>query len=151
MKKLRYLSVLALLFCSAMCYAQNSVLKFNSDKKFKIVQFTDVHWIAGNPASDIAGERMNEVLDAEKPDLVVVTGDITYPVPFQAGTFNNKLSAKLFAGLMEQLGVYWCPVFGNHDTEAYSYYSREQISDIYSSDEVDLLIMGFYRHNGGTE
>ena len=73
------------------------------------------------------------MISAEKPDLVVVTGDIAYPVPFQAGTFNNKTSAKIFATLMEQLGVYWTFAFGNHDTEAYSYYSRKQISEFYSS------------------
>lgn len=34
---------------------------------------------------------------------------------------------------MEHLGVYWTVAFGNHDTEAYSYYSREQISDFYGN------------------
>lgn len=111
---------------------------FITDEDFTVMQLTDIH-IGGGFLSikkdNMALNSVASMITAEKPDLVVVTGDITYPVPFQAGTFNNKLSAKLFAGLMEQLGVYWCPVFGNHDTEAYSYYSREQISDIYSSDE----------------
>lgn len=53
-------------------------LKFNAEGKFKIVQFTDVHWIAGNPKSDVAGVMMNEILDAEKPDLVIYTGDLIY-------------------------------------------------------------------------
>ena len=34
---------------------------------------------------------------------------------------------------MEQLGVYWTLGFGNHDTEAYSFYSREEISEFYST------------------
>lgn len=113
---------------------------FITDEDFTVMQLTDIH-IGGGFLSikkdNMALNAVASMITAEKPDLVVVTGDITYPVPFQAGTFNNKLSAKLFAGLMEQLGVYWCPVFGNHDTEAYSYYSREQISDIYSSDEYE--------------
>ena len=41
--------------------------------------------------------------------------------------------AKEIAALMEHLGVYWTVAFGNHDTEAYSYYSREQISDFYGN------------------
>ena len=48
------------------------VLKFNAEKKFKIVQFTDVHVKHGNPKSDIALQRIAEVLKAEKPDLVVL-------------------------------------------------------------------------------
>ena len=56
------------------------------------------------------------MITAEQPDLVVFTGDLTYPVPVQAGTFNNKENAKLLADLMEQLGVYWAPFWGNHDS-----------------------------------
>lgn len=47
-------------------------LKFNPDKKFKIVQFTDLHVKWQDPRSDIAFERMNQVLDDEKPDLVIL-------------------------------------------------------------------------------
>lgn len=56
-------------------------LKFNPDKKFKIVQFTDLHVKWQDPRSDIAFERMNQVLDDEKPDLVIFTGDIIYSKP----------------------------------------------------------------------
>ncbi|MGN0554854.1 MAG: metallophosphoesterase family protein [Candidatus Fimenecus sp.] len=74
------------------------------------------------------------MITAEKPDLAIVTGDITYPVPVQAGTFNNKENAKLFADFMEQLGVYWAPVLGNHDSESYSWFSRAEIGALYESD-----------------
>lgn len=56
-------------------------LQFNESKKFKIVQFTDVHWVPGNPASEEAAQRMNEVLDAEKPDFVIYTGDLVFGKP----------------------------------------------------------------------
>ena len=46
--------------------AQKSELKFSKDGKFKIVQFTDVHFKYGNRASDIALERINQVLDDER-------------------------------------------------------------------------------------
>lgn len=75
------------------------------------------------------------MLKAEKPDFVVVTGDVSYPVPFQAGTFNNKTSAEIFAELMERLGIYWTMSMGNHDTEAYSFYSRDEIGDFYEQEQ----------------
>ncbi len=109
---------------------------FTTDRDFKVLQLTDVHIGAGFMSIKKDTMALNAVaamLTEEKPDLVIVTGDIAYPVPFQAGTFNNKSSSRLFADLMEKLGIYWCPVFGNHDTEAYSYYSREDMSDFYSS------------------
>ena len=48
------------------CRAQIKPLKFDKNGEFKIVQFTDVHFKYGNPASDIALKRINEVLDAER-------------------------------------------------------------------------------------
>lgn len=111
---------------------------FVTDGEFKIMQLTDVHIGGGFMSIKKDSMALNAVaamISEEKPDLVVVTGDIAYPVPFQAGTFNNKESAKLFAELMEQLGVYWCLSFGNHDTESYSFYSREAISLLYESED----------------
>lgn len=111
---------------------------FTTDREFKIMQLTDIHIGAGFLSIKKDTMALNAVaamITAEKPDLVIVTGDIAYPIPFQAGTFNNKTSAQLFAELMEQLGVYWCLAFGNHDTESYSYFSREDISEVYESDE----------------
>ena len=111
---------------------------FTTDKDFKVVHLTDVHIGAGFVSSKKDSMSINAVeamVRAEKPDLVIVTGDIAFPVPYQAGTLNNKNAAKIFADLMEQMGVYWCLAFGNHDTEAYSYFTREQIGDFYSNKE----------------
>lgn len=109
---------------------------FVTDKEFKVMQLTDIHLGGGWMSIGRDARAINAVaamMLAEKPDFVVVTGDVAYPVPFQAGTFNNKNGAKLFAEFMEQLGVYWTIAFGNHDTEAYSYYSREQIYEFYKN------------------
>ncbi len=105
-------------------------------RDFKVLQFTDVHIGGGSFSTTKDTWAMNAVatmIRAEQPDLVVVTGDIAYPVPFQAGTFNNLNATKIFATMMESLGVYWTFTFGNHDTEAYSMYEREDICDYYES------------------
>ena len=109
---------------------------FAADRDIKVLQLTDVHIGGGWMSLKKDAMALNAVaamVTAEKPDLVIVTGDIGYPVPFQAGTFNNKASAKIFAALMERLGVYWTLTFGNHDTELYSYYSREKMADYYEN------------------
>ncbi len=107
-----------------------------ADRDFKVLQFTDVH-IGGGAFS---GTKDNWAMSAvatmirqSQPDLVVVTGDIAYPVPFQAGTFNNLNATKIFSNMMENLGVYWTFAFGNHDTEMYSLYTRDQICDYYAN------------------
>ena len=105
------------------------------DRDLEILQITDVHIGAGCLSTQKDTWAMNAVatmVRESQPDLVIITGDIGYPVPFSSGTFNNLNAAKIFANEMESLGVYWTFAFGNHDTEAYSYYSRKEICDWYA-------------------
>ena len=95
-------------------------LRFGSDGKFKIVQFTDVHWVAGNPASEEASVRMNEVLEAEKPDFVIYTGDLIYGRPATEG-LDKALEPVVSRNI--PFAVTW----GNHDDEQGM--TREQLSD----------------------
>lgn len=105
-----FLATALMLICAATAIAQPNALKFNANHKFKIVQFTDIHWKYGNPASDEAGERMAEVLDAEKPDLVVFTGDLIFAKPAREG-LDKALEATISRGI--PFAVTW----GNHDDE----------------------------------
>lgn len=104
------------------------------NRNFKVLQLTDIHIGAG--AFSLRTDKwtlqtVEDLIRREKPDLVVVTGDIAYPVFFQSASLNNKKEARIFATLMEKLGVYWTFTFGNHDTEAYSSFDREQIGEFY--------------------
>ena len=126
---------------------ENGEYTFVTDRELKIMHLTDVHIGGGWMSFKKDQMSLNAVaamITAEKPDLVVITGDIAYPVPFQAGTFNNKTSAKLFIALMEQLEVPWTVTFGNHDTESYSYFSREKIGQLYADESLEhcLFSMG---------
>lgn len=100
--------------------AQQPTLRFKSDKTFKIVQFTDIHWVPGNARSEVAAERMQEVLEAEKPDLVIYTGDVVFGKPAR------KALDKALAPVLERrlpFAVTW----GNHDDE--HDLSRQQLYD----------------------
>lgn len=114
----------------------NGCYNITTDKDFKVMQLTDVHvgggWMSYKE-DKMALNAVAAIITAEKPDLVVLSGDLTFPVPFFAGTFNNKTGAIEIAELMEKLGVYWTMTFGNHDTEVYNYFNREKISEFYSS------------------
>ena len=115
-----FLATALMLICAATAIAQPNALKFNANHKFKIVQFTDIHWKYGNPASDEAGERMAEVLDAEKPDLVVFTGDLIFAKPAREG-LDKALEATISRGI--PFAVTW----GNHDDE--QDLSRKELSE----------------------
>lgn len=100
------LSFLAVLFCQA----QVAPLKFNKNGEFKIVQFTDVHFKYGNPASDIALKRIGEVLDAERPDLAIFTGDVIYAAPADSGM-------RTVLACAASRKIPFVVTFGNHDDE----------------------------------
>ncbi|MDR2413811.1 MAG: metallophosphoesterase family protein [Odoribacteraceae bacterium] len=107
MKKRNYM-LLLLLSCASMATGQG-VLNLNNGK-LKIVQFTDIHYVVGNPESRRAIELIEEVLAAEKPDLVALTGDIVFSRPCLEG-WDAVLNA------IEKFKIPWAAVFGNHDDE----------------------------------
>ena len=113
-----------------------SVFKKEKGKDFNILQITDVH-IGGGCLSRkkdrLALTAVRDLITYSKPDLVVVTGDVSYPIPVVSGSLNNMRPAKWFASLMETLGVPWCLVFGNHDCESYSTHKKSQLAKFYSS------------------
>jgi len=86
------------------------VLRFNQNGKFKIVQFTDVHFQYDSFRSDSALILMKIVIEKEKPDLVVLTGDIVC----SENTFLAWLS---LSKVMIDAQVPWAVVLGNHDPE----------------------------------
>ena len=109
---------------------------FTTDGDFKIMQITDVHLGGGCLSRTDDKKAMNAIaamVAYEKPDLVISTGDMasTYPT---AGTMNNRYAHEYFARLMEQLGVYWTVAFGNHDSEAYNFYNRDQVVAMYENE-----------------
>ncbi|MDI9603988.1 MAG: metallophosphoesterase family protein [Bacteroidota bacterium] len=84
-------------------------LSFNEDGTFKIVQFTDMHYRHGDARSDTTLLLIDRVLDAEKPDLVVYTGDIVTG-PVQEGW--NRVTAPTI-----EREIPFIVTLGNHDHE----------------------------------
>ncbi|MDR2848567.1 MAG: metallophosphoesterase family protein [Bacteroidales bacterium] len=85
-------------------------IRFGTDGKLKIMQITDTHIIAGSEHSQVSIDMLHTVLDAEKPDLVIFTGDVVTGKPYKAG----------FDMVMEPVvsrKIPWALIFGNHDHE----------------------------------
>ena len=78
------------------------------DKGFRILSTSDFH-LGDDPRlrKKCIGMFMNHIR-ATVPDLVILTGDIIQ------GRFQH-LDAIEFAQFMEEVGVYWAFVFGNHE------------------------------------
>lgn len=68
-------------------------------------------------ATDQVEERcynyLTEIINAVKPDLIILTGDIVY------GEFDDSGTALTsFVEFMDSFGIYWAPIFGNHENES---------------------------------
>jgi hypothetical protein len=91
-----------------------SNLQFKPDGKFKIVQFNDTQDDERIDRRTI--ELMEKILDAEKPDFVVLNGDIITsgcdsPLEMKQAMNNVVLP-------MEKRGIKWAITFGNHDEDS---------------------------------
>jgi hypothetical protein len=114
-----------------------AALRVRKDGKFKIVQISDTHMVTGvgvcKDAIDAHGKNLPEseadpltvdfigkILDVEKPDLVILTGDQLHH------DISDSQSAlfKVVAPIIER-SIPFAAVFGNHDSEGIHALSRE--------------------------
>jgi len=114
MKRCLLLVLVVVGLCANAVFAAKPVLKFRSDGSFKIVAFGDLQDDEDMDPQTLA--IMNRVLDLEKPDFVVLVGDC-----IGGGDCENwervKKAISWVALPMEQRGIPWAIVFGNHDPE----------------------------------
>lgn len=107
---------ISFLFCIVFLFAHQSgvnaqkKIKFRTDGHFKIVQITDTHINLKSGKSEVSYELIDEVIQAEKPDLIVFTGD-------QVTEWNPQTAWKRLIKQMQASRIPWTMVFGNHDHE----------------------------------
>lgn len=85
-------------------------LHYRQDGKFKILQLTDTHYILGDPRSERALNNVIEMLDEEKPDFVIHTGDIVFGKPAEA-------SARTLLQPIIDRKIPFAVALGNHDSD----------------------------------
>ena len=88
-------------------------LRMRADGTFTIVQFTDTHFTNTEAADEQTVALMSQVLEAEQPDFVMLTGDVIDGgrCPDPAAAWRLALSPIVARGLP------WAATFGNHDDE----------------------------------
>lgn len=109
MRSPSFLIALLLVTCLGSLHAQQ--LTFRKDGKFRIIQFTDLHYVAGAEPSKKTISMMESTLDSEKPDLVVFTGDVVVKAPTRKG-WDEVLQVVI------SRRIPYLVTFGNHDDEA---------------------------------
>ena len=127
------LSVIMLLSCCTVAFAAEKatindkgekVLQFNEDGKFKILQINDTQ------DTDKLNKRTEAFIRAavaqEKPDLVVIPGDVCNDIFLGANASRVKTSLRNLASLLNELQVPFAYTPGNHDHDKDDKVSTEQ-------------------------
>lgn len=106
--------------------------------RFRIAQFTDLHWKPFAANCDTTAATIRYVLESERPQLAVLTGDVVCYDPATDGW-------RQVIDIFEQAGVPFTVTLGNHDAE---YLTRDSIytllleSPMYVGDKGDPAIHG---------
>ncbi|PPR01694.1 hypothetical protein CVT24_001522 [Panaeolus cyanescens] len=101
-------------------------LHFSKSGKFKIMQVADLHFSVDQGfckdasispcehSDNMTNTLIARVIDQEKPDLIVFTGD---QLNGQGTSWDPKSVLAKFARAVTEKGVPWAVVFGNHDED----------------------------------
>ncbi|KAF8643188.1 hypothetical protein AX16_009173 [Volvariella volvacea WC 439] len=101
-------------------------LHFSHDGKFKIMQVADLHYSVSQgvcrdtlldpceAADNLTNSLLGRMLDKEKPDLIVFTGD---QLNGQDTSWDPRSVLAKFARAVTDRQIPWAAVFGNHDEE----------------------------------
>ena len=108
----------------------------SSTEDFKILHLTDIH-IGGSLYSYSKDMKALKACYAEiehtHPDLVVVTGDLCFPLGIMSLSLNNSAPVQQFAAFMRNTGIPWAFTYGNHDTENLASLNKQELNDVYKS------------------
>ena len=106
------------------------IAKFNpdgtySDEDFVILATTDLHFEDDVTLRDKTYSMLAKNIEEIRPDFILFTGDVIQ-------SNYQQIDAVRFARMMEEFGIYWAYVFGNHEArepeEYYKYFLLENLS-----------------------
>jgi predicted MPP superfamily phosphohydrolase len=107
----------------------DAMLKFNSEGKFKMVQFTDMHYGEGDDKDQKNNDLIKAILGFEQPDFVINTGDVVSGYMWDGETTPwTSIYWNKFATTIQDAGYHWASTAGNHDTQGDL--TRQQVSDL---------------------
>lgn len=128
-------------------HAAKPQLKFRADGVFKVVMFSDVQ--DGPILNPKATELMERILDAEKPDMVVIAGDCIAGYSCKSAD-EVKQAIACVAYPMETRKIPWAITFGNHDQEHFpkSNLNKDAVIKIYQGYPNNLNVRGDKKIHG---
>lgn len=117
----------------------------NDEQPIRILQLTDIHLTASVISTNRdrwALEAVIQLIEKNKPDLIILTGDTLYSTLLKGMSINNYNTSRAIVTFFEKIGIPWALVYGNHDAEIYSLLNKSKLSQYFSSLESCLFQEG---------
>ena len=89
-------------------------LHFNEDGKFKVMVLSDLHLHGNDTGVAQMKEDIKLLVDRENPDLIILDGD-NFANGSASNTFVIKETLSKVMEYVEEKGIPWMHVYGNHD------------------------------------
>ena len=129
------LAVVMVLTCAVTVFAADttdSVIKFNSDGKFKIMMINDTQDVGkGNKEQTV--KFIEKALDSEKPDLVVFVGDQLADIYPAASKEDYKKAIDNVVKPLTDRNIPFLVTLGNHDHDRADLMSEDEMFEYYAS------------------
>ncbi|MCH5180557.1 MAG: metallophosphoesterase [Erysipelotrichales bacterium] len=113
-----------------------NVKVFNEENTdFKILQLSDVHFVGAKFGKNLdlkALKAVYEMVNYVRPDIIIYTGDIVYPMRL-FGSNDNIKAATVLSSFFEKMQVPFLYEFGNHDTEVFASGTEKDINEIFQA------------------
>ncbi len=126
------LALIMMLGICTVAYAQGAdrkTLSFGEDGKFKIMQINDTqdtHNLNKRTAKLIKG-----AIEKEKPDLIVVAGDMLYDAYIDANKKTIPQALRCLGDIFEETKTPFAVTFGNHDHDLEDKVSIKEMAEIF--------------------
>ena len=114
-------------------------------RNFKILQLTDLHLGYGEMSKRqdaLAYDAVRKLIGKTNPDYIVITGDTIYPKYRKTGMRNNKMQMTEFINWFDSFKIPYSMIFGNHDSDKNSMFSKDEISDVIMNGKYSIFAKG---------
>ena len=114
---------------------ENGVYTIRAESdELRMLQLTDIHICSSITTIGLDQKALKscyEIIKSARPDLIIVTGDVVYTSPTKTFSKDNLNPIYQFCTFMNNVGIPWAMVYGNHDTEAIATYDEKSFEGIF--------------------
>lgn len=126
---LSVIMMLSFCVCTLAAEENDGALRFGEDGKFKIMQINDTQ--DTHNLRDRTAKFIKKAIETEKPDLVVIVGDMLYDAYLCANEETIPQALRCLGDIINETKTPFAVTFGNHDHDLEDIVSIKEMADVF--------------------